>query len=580
MKKIAIGAIAGGSVLVSLGIGAGVATSIILPKTNDLKDSLNNFILESGSDPTNTWNESKKINYIAFGDSETAGMNGIDDIERASYSDFLAKNLRKTNNLGKYRNYALSGSRLGDMHKLILGSLDVQKNMENADLITFTIGANDLLAFTEFFKLPFRQSLSDIFNLGPDTSSKMFRSNTDMLEKLHKDLWGADSDKKQLSNVIFTDEDKNNALIEAVNNMSDLYRTDHIEKFISINEKVVDDIFDLVTREMVTLIHDIHHLAPNAKILVLAHAFPFAQWPDEVLNKKRDDMQNRSLKEVYADFISSIDDATKASIGKDAYYAQYYSVDNLPILKTSRSKSGEGDDLAANSIYSDYIKKEKPNAKDHFKYNTMPNPADIHPSGFGYELIGNSLYSEISNKIGISKEESIKNYTFVSDGGVYAEAPNPSSSSISGMQQLLDMMDSKSTTYSFLSKYFKNDISHHAIKVLHEAVVKKDYSKVLEELNATGQLSKTNEKLNKDLRTYTAILSSSDIFKPITDIVKLVQSFGEEVYSLSSGEITSDVFETNMQKILTELGKNPDDLASSLGVSLGLQIKTLVSSSS
>lgn len=102
----------------------------------------------------------EKTNYVAFGDSIAAGygLDGYSDDQAAapadSYQALAAKFLHTQSS-----NYAVSGDNSDDCIQL-LNSGKADKDLAKADIITISIGSNDLL-------LPFIQILTDYFQIDP-----------------------------------------------------------------------------------------------------------------------------------------------------------------------------------------------------------------------------------------------------------------------------------------------------------------------------------------------------------------------------------------------------------------------------
>ena len=94
-----------------------------------------------------------------WGDSEAAGFNGYMMEDYVSYADFLANDMTKANVLHSYKNFAVSGALIADTHKEITRTPSVMHALKSADLITITIGANDLLAYLRLFEAQFGLSL-------------------------------------------------------------------------------------------------------------------------------------------------------------------------------------------------------------------------------------------------------------------------------------------------------------------------------------------------------------------------------------------------------------------------------------
>lgn len=135
----------------------------------------------------------QKIRYISLGDSISAGFDGTlpkdykgalevnNSISGLSFASFLARMLNQNNRVESFNNYAISGSTTLDWMRFFNFELDNQKlntnnsvifkslidkkeaiiaELKNANLITFTLGAND------FFGLLFESfSNSDTLNL-------------------------------------------------------------------------------------------------------------------------------------------------------------------------------------------------------------------------------------------------------------------------------------------------------------------------------------------------------------------------------------------------------------------------------
>ncbi|WP_036452827.1 SGNH/GDSL hydrolase family protein [Mycoplasma buteonis] len=135
----------------------------------------------------------QKVNYVAFGDSMTAGFDGSlpadypgefknNEVTGASYPAFLAKILNKEKKLASFENYAISGATALDWIEFLQINSDFEKqdvnvlnnlfnlknipvaqiknDLANANLITFTLGAND------FFYLIFQGlQKSNLFQL-------------------------------------------------------------------------------------------------------------------------------------------------------------------------------------------------------------------------------------------------------------------------------------------------------------------------------------------------------------------------------------------------------------------------------
>lgn len=114
----------------------------------------------------NTYKE--ELNYVVLGDSVAAGRNpyGVDDY---GYTDYVRDYLKKENKLKNYVSYAVSGYTTSDVindinyNKSIEvndNNINIKKALRESDLVTISIGANDLLSGMSISIIP--SSLSDI----------------------------------------------------------------------------------------------------------------------------------------------------------------------------------------------------------------------------------------------------------------------------------------------------------------------------------------------------------------------------------------------------------------------------------
>lgn len=96
-----------------------------------------------------------KINYLSIGDSLSAGINAYGD-KNYGYSDYVANYLKQNNQLKSYSNdFAVAGYRISDVkHQLETNQIITNKNktlsfkkcLRDAQLVTISIGGNDLLS--------------------------------------------------------------------------------------------------------------------------------------------------------------------------------------------------------------------------------------------------------------------------------------------------------------------------------------------------------------------------------------------------------------------------------------------------
>lgn len=580
MKKWVLGTITSGALLTATTVGVGIGVAIIVPKTLKLKGALQNFVLESGSDPSNLWKKGEKLNVVALGDSETAGINGIDNNQHASYSDFLAKDLKKSNNLGSYKNFAKSGERLGEMHQLFKESMDIQKELRDADLVTFTIGANDLLRFIKIFGLARTINLEDIFDIKPDVSIDKIRDKGKS-KKIDKEIWGEEGAPSHSSGLEISKKQKKIKQVNAIDKILELFKTGRIEEFVTIDDTVKEKIFDIIKRDMVIMIHDLHSLAPHAKIMVLGHAFPFPLWP--IADTKRKDMNGKTLREMFQQMLNSMKEATTATIKGSADYVEFKSADKLPIYKTSRSVSNSGiADEAYGSIYEKYIKKDSVKNSDHFRFNAMPNPLDIHPSEFGYELIGNSLYTNISKKLGYSQSESLKKYTYTctydsnneQEDNPFKEPKKPEQKEIKKLSWVEVLLNKENSTFKDIQNFIKNPIIEWWNKWLDLSILNE--KQIIPKLFEMKNNIKISEQNIKDLKkpVKKIIMSFAPELKDYSDIISqffmTVPAIINEV--IQTKKITTDEKKTlsNMSDFIKKL--MPSTKETKTGYSLILEL--------
>lgn len=97
---------------------------------------------------------SPSYDYVALGDSLTAGQTPYGDIEGYGYADILADKLDSAGVLSEYNNFGLTGktsttlaTELGFAY--VYKSSDLYDSLFNAEIITLDIGANDFLTLQE-----------------------------------------------------------------------------------------------------------------------------------------------------------------------------------------------------------------------------------------------------------------------------------------------------------------------------------------------------------------------------------------------------------------------------------------------
>ena len=395
-------------------VTAGATTGIILPRALKARNALKNWVSNGGG--SNSLKGKEQINYVALGDSETAGFNGVLRKDYLSYADFLAGSLKNAGKLEKYTNLAVSGERLSDFKKDIFEAPEKVREIEKADLITLTLGANDVLAYLKMFNIPFNQAtnfitggnieVADIIKYDDNQSKYLVQKSEDItnttdkgkvesaeaqIETLRPYHSNQDVVKRRIAkfgnnpNLGFSKEDSAELFIETVKDLSGVL-TDKPEALFNIDKDWYPRIFDLIEREYVSLIRDLHEAAPDAQIRVLGHAFPFGAYPEGVVENQKESLQGDSLHDGFEKMLQAIEDGAKRNIDGESKFVKYHNINELP---TFSSKIKPAIDLESAKVFEEWVTE-----------NPMPNITDIHPSVYGHDLIAEDLYKDIANEIG------------------------------------------------------------------------------------------------------------------------------------------------------------------------------------
>lgn len=496
MKTLFKGLLIGGGTVAALGTGAGVATGIILPKALEAKHELEKVAVKAGSDPSSKWDQNKKINLVVLGDSESRGMN-YTGRHGAGYGDFLASDLKKANKLASYRNFSKSGARTLDQIQLFSESRAVKTALKDADIVTLTLGANDLLQYINMFGAPMGPDLEGDLPHGPELGGVDYNdaSNSDLKAAVGGNPSEAFTQKDRAVNTL-------NQMISVAN----IYQTKETSRILTVEGKT-NDILNDIKNTFTLLVHQLHEKAPNARIEILGHAFPFTQWPDAVLNQKREDLGNISIVEFYDRLMDTMDEGAHKTLSGSADYVKFTRVDDISAYKIATNENINYDKTfddyvidgnttqGTKSIYAvagavaqagQNTSAIKAAVDNHYLNNAFPSSTNIHPSVFGYQIIGNSLFSTYAQKLGLDKSSAIEKYTYVGQPG-FGDASfnlNDLSKSNNWLTKevgLLGLIDSKAPTgigqVSNLESYFnmhyvKNVIS--AFKVFRDNISEDD----------------------------------------------------------------------------------------------------------
>lgn len=114
-----------------------IGLQILLPKAKP--------ILEPTAKITESADTKEKIHYVAIGDSLTEGIG--DDAKRGGFVPIVAGDLQEHYQLTsvEVENYGVAGERSDQILKRMKKQEKIQKNLKTADVITVTVGGNDLM---------------------------------------------------------------------------------------------------------------------------------------------------------------------------------------------------------------------------------------------------------------------------------------------------------------------------------------------------------------------------------------------------------------------------------------------------
>ncbi|WP_346418241.1 SGNH/GDSL hydrolase family protein [Listeria monocytogenes] len=126
------------------------------------------------------YKESKEIpiNLVAMGDSLTEGVG--DENKDGGYVGIIPKKLEEEPNVPsvKTSNYGVSGNKITQLEKRLKTNKDFQEDVKNANVITITIGGNDVMAILQ----------SRLLNVNVDDFTKANKEFQQELETLLKDI--------------------------------------------------------------------------------------------------------------------------------------------------------------------------------------------------------------------------------------------------------------------------------------------------------------------------------------------------------------------------------------------------------
>ena len=423
--KLKYGLIIGCGSLTLLGAGAGATVGILLPKVNQLQKGLGNFFTEDAGYDTYKNFANKKLYYVALGDSITSGYNELARKEQYSFADFLANNLKKSDRLAAYKNYGATYATIYDLFAKVLGDAEKLHVLKKADMISITIGSNDIIRASKFLEVSITGEHPTEFAkriINPPKIANEFRGDLNINANLQDPnlVDGKLYDVGHAESTI-TKGERNKLFRKSIRKFIKMYKDKSFHDLITLRASLKDKAFNLVRRSLSILIRDLHKINPNAKILFIAPYFPFEHLPKAVMLKKSKEIQ-MSAQDIYRKLITTMKESVEFSLdGKKNKFVDFIDVNNLPITKTNSASENDPRDYQ-NKTFKDYFKKqpsfESLNGKDknfipkYWKRNILSNAADVHPSIFGHQLIGNALFSRIYSHLKVKKGKSEDYYTF------------------------------------------------------------------------------------------------------------------------------------------------------------------------
>lgn len=122
----------------------------------------------------NTSNNKDFIHYVALGDSLTEGIG--DEMNQGGFVPLISSTLQETFSLNsiEVENYGVAGNRSDQILKRLQEEEDVRKNISASDIITLTVGGNDLMKVIK----------KNIFGLSVDSFSKPLKKYQDNLSEI------------------------------------------------------------------------------------------------------------------------------------------------------------------------------------------------------------------------------------------------------------------------------------------------------------------------------------------------------------------------------------------------------------
>ncbi|WP_207940905.1 hypothetical protein DOK78_001548 [Enterococcus sp. DIV2402] len=132
----------------------------------------------NGTSQVATEKYKETIRYTALGDSLTEGVG--DDTKRGGFVPIVANDLQEEFQLTsvEVENYGVAGERSDQIYKRLKKETEIQNNMAESDIITLTVGGNDLMKVIQ----------NNIFGLSMKTFEKPLKKYQTQLTELLTEL--------------------------------------------------------------------------------------------------------------------------------------------------------------------------------------------------------------------------------------------------------------------------------------------------------------------------------------------------------------------------------------------------------
>lgn len=320
--------------------------AIFIPKSIRLEKEIGYLVLNDNKNNPDLKKE-KSINMLVLGDSIGAGYNPYQTEEtgeylekRSAYSNFLYESLKSNETDKKFSllNEAKSGKKIIELvYDISNNNSNINKSIEDSNLIFLNIGANDLLAATEIMNL--ENDISSISEKG----SKIIK----LKSNIEADYYNKDEVK---ASGVFDD-------IIAINKIQ--------------LESRLKDVFSGYN----TLVRKIAEKNNKARIVIMGYAFPFETW-------------DRAFTEIYKySYLGKINGTDYSKLNLKDIFSNF-----AKIQKYIADKYSFVDYF--NPYDYDEFKYTNENIKE-----LLPNPADIHPSVKGHYKIAQLMYRDLVSKL-------------------------------------------------------------------------------------------------------------------------------------------------------------------------------------